>query len=129
MTTDADRQERLAVDALDGVELVLPSGATIRCRPLTLAQAVHYLRALQRVQDGDVEMMLEVIETFPKDVGGDDDPAILEAFDRELGQPPDFFAAVQRFLSARRSSRKTDLATVPESPQPSDSPRLSVSTS
>ena len=49
--------ESLARDAYVGIDVELPTGETIRLRPLTLSQSIEFVELLEQVAAGDLRSM------------------------------------------------------------------------
>jgi len=72
-----DRSEA-TFQAFDGVTLTLEDGRTVNVRSFSTQEAVHYLRLLSRVQDGDAGAHHTFVREFPARAGLSDVP--LSAF-------------------------------------------------
>ena len=84
-------------DSFDAVELELPTGETVRCKPLNLAESARFLRLLDKARTGDGNAMLEVMEEFPKAV---------EARGLAELHPVEFFGVIDRFFTTAPTRRK-----------------------
>lgn len=63
-----DRSEAI-FQAFDGVTLTLDDGRTVNVRSFSTQEAVHYLRLLSRVQDGDAAAHNAFVREFPARAG------------------------------------------------------------
>ena len=87
-------------DAYDGVMIPLPDGTVVKCDPLLLGPAVGFLRLLFRVRQGDDDAFREILETFPKAVGAEEEFAQLT--------PHELLEVVARFFAFSRLQDEPD---------------------
>lgn len=69
---DVDRNQA-TFEAFDGVEIRLLNGRVVRSSALTVAEAVHYLRLIERVDADDLTAVTEFVAEFPQRVGIQDE--------------------------------------------------------
>lgn len=84
-------------ESYDALELELPDGSMVRCKPLTLRQAAQVIRLLQRAEQGDAGALHELMTEFPRMVGAEDEMDVL--------LPTELPDVIARFLALRRSPR------------------------
>ena len=83
----------------DAVELTVPSGATIRCRPLSLKESARFHRLLEKIADGHQDSVWEMLEEFPKAVNAE------EGFEQHV-HPGELLVVVGSFFGALFSQRR-----------------------
>ena len=88
--------------SFDGVELEVPEGPidvpmegsrVVRCRPLKVAEAVRFVRLMERAQGGDGQALLRVCVEFPQAVGIQDVELTV----------PELLEVVRNFCRSRRT--------------------------
>ena len=52
--------DKVFMDVYDAVEVDLPTGETVRCKPLKLSEAARFLRLLESAGSGDTEAMAKL---------------------------------------------------------------------
>lgn len=86
-------------DGYDAVELSVPSGATIRCRPLGLKESARFHRLLEKIADGEQDAVWEMVEEFPKAVDA-------EAEFEQHVHPGELLEVIGHFFGALFSQRR-----------------------
>ena len=101
-------EHHAALDAYDGVEIVLPSGKEVRFRCLTVSEGARFWRLLMKAEAGDAEAQITILVEFPKAIGMDPDSERLT--------PAEVYEVLRRFLSLQRAPVKETTAseTTPE---------------
>ena len=87
------------MEGYDSVELQLPNGETIRCKPLKLSESVKFLRLLDDVRKGETGAIVSILDEFPKALGQE------EAFEELL--PMEVLEVVGGFFAYRRQMNGT----------------------
>ena len=83
----------------DAVELSVPSGATIRCRPLSLKESARFHRLFEKIADGHQDSVWEMLEEFPKAVNAVDE------FEQHV-HPAELLVVFASFFGALFSQRR-----------------------
>lgn len=84
-------------DAYVGVDLPLPDGRVIRCRPLTLSEGVEWFETLVLARHGDPHAQLRILRDFPDAVVPEGEREALEQL-----RPAEIYDLADRFLADRR---------------------------
>ena len=114
-------QQSAYFNGYDAVELPVPSGAVIRCRPLSVPESARFHRMFNDIADANPDAIWTLMEEFPKAVDAE------EAFGREV-HPAEFLQVVADFFGLEFAQKRVTGKMEPSPTKTPAQPDASAST-